>query len=746
MKKLFFSYLVFSLIIGGISAQIGPRMDISFFQDEHELLHPLAGGLNLPELSAVDFNNDGILDIHLFDKTGNRQLFFERTSDEEGFNFRYAPEYAEYFPPVREWVLFRDYNGDGIQDIFAFSDQGVGGIIVYRGYYQDDIIHFERFNFNENLNLIYFPVPGSTARAQIYVSKIDYPAIDDIDCDGDLDIVTFAGGGKNIQWFRNTSVENGYDQDSLIFVIEDHCWGGVFESGETNEVDLSNTPGECANDYRSEDLDFRHTGSTLLTFDGDNDGDKELLLGDAAYSEVVYLTNGGDCNEAWFNEQDSNFPNYDTPINIPNFPTTFHIDLDNDGKKDLVAATNDLLAYSEDYEVCWFYKNIGTEENPNFHLTQKNAFVNEMIDVGTSARPAVADVNGDGLPDIIIGNESRYTQGEERSSRLVLYQNIGSINQPSFERVDIDFLNMSQFDTESYGFSPCFGDLDGDGDLDIIVGDVLGTLFYGENTATSTSMMQVNSFVRDYQQINIGFEAKPQLVDANRDGLLDLLVGESSGNINYFQNQGTAENPVFDHDEENAPNNWFFGQVDTRIPGYPTGHSSPFLFETEAGLQLITGSKNGQLEYYGAIDENFDGIFPILSDNLGNLKEGANTHISLADLNGDGLLELIIGNQSGGITIYETSFPDKEIVSTNTPGSLAFPVATFPNPSKEIIHINTLEGSKKLEIFTPKGKLMDVFYFNERTYDLPLHDLPSGLYFIKVSLEDKSVIQKIIKS
>ena len=94
-----------------------------FFESEHQLSYPLAGGLNLPELSEVDFNNDGMPDIYLFDKSGNRQLFFERTNDGEGLDFRLKAGYEAYFPPLKEWVLLRDYNGDGVQDIFAFSDK-----------------------------------------------------------------------------------------------------------------------------------------------------------------------------------------------------------------------------------------------------------------------------------------------------------------------------------------------------------------------------------------------------------------------------------------------------------------------------------------------------------------------------------------------------------------------------------------------------------------------------------------------
>jgi hypothetical protein len=40
-------------------------------------------------------------------------------------------------------MILRDYNDDGIQDLFAYSDvPGIDGILVYKGYYENDRIAF----------------------------------------------------------------------------------------------------------------------------------------------------------------------------------------------------------------------------------------------------------------------------------------------------------------------------------------------------------------------------------------------------------------------------------------------------------------------------------------------------------------------------------------------------------------------------------------------------------------------------
>ena len=45
--------------------------------------------------------------------------------------------------------------------------------------------------------------------------------------------------------------------------------------------------------------------------------------------------------------------------------------------------------------------------------------------------------------------------------------------------------------------------------------------------------------------INVGFNANPDVVDWNQDGKKDLIIGTESMNIRLYLNQGTNSNPVF---------------------------------------------------------------------------------------------------------------------------------------------------------------------------------------------------------
>ncbi len=84
------------------------------------------------------------------------------------------------------------------------------------------------------------------------------------------------------------------------------------------------------------------------------------------------------------------------------------------------------------------------------------------------------------------------------------------------------------------------GDVDGDGDLDLILGDNDGTLYYYENTGTSTSPTYVARTDSDnpFDGFNLGGDSTPSLGDVDGEGDLDLVVGSDDGDgvISYLEN------------------------------------------------------------------------------------------------------------------------------------------------------------------------------------------------------------------
>ncbi|MCO6479289.1 MAG: T9SS type A sorting domain-containing protein [Phaeodactylibacter sp.] len=736
--------LLLAVVVPVFSQPYQP-LNAPFRVNGKNLAFPLAGGLNNPQFNAVDLNNDQIQDLYIFDRTGDVQLTFINEGTPGEPSYRYAPQYVQYFPRgLNDWVLLRDFNQDGAMDIFTQA-QGRApfqGIIVFYGYYENGHIAFERLPFDNEYSLINFPLLNGT-ETQVFVSLVDYPAIDDLDCDGDLDILTFNPAGGYIEMYANQSVEENYGLDSLIFELVDDCWGGIFESSIEQAVGLAESPGDCFNLAGSEaSVSMRHPGSTLLTFDSDNDGDKDLVIGDITFSTLNYLANGGACEQAWIVDQDTNYPSYDVTASIPIFPAAFYLDLNNDGKKDLLASPN-ATNLSENYNVAWFYENTGTAENPLFEFRQQDLLVNEMVDLGSGAYPAFVDYNADGLLDLVVGNTGFWQSGGRRDARLFLYENIGTANNPAFELVNANFLNLNVFN-DNYSFAPAFGDLDGDGDMDILVGEIFGQLFYAENTAGAGNPVSYGPWQYGYMGINIGQLSVPFIADLNRDGLPDLIVGERTGNVNYFQNIGTAGNPMFNSDPTVAPNTPQLGNVRTSVPGAITGYSAPIVLDQQGEFVFVTGTEVGQIEFYNDIEGNLYGAFNLLTETMGDIRVGARTRPAMADIDDDGFLEIIVGNERGGLSGFQTPLRLDSTTPADEP-SLESAVRLFPNPAEEQLTIQVgSEGARQAWLFNTAGQQVAQWQWSGPTVGLDVSELPAGLYFVRIVVDGQAIGKKVL--
>lgn len=706
-------------------------------------------GFNSPQFSAVDFNRDGQQDLFVFDRVGNAPMAFRKNLSG---NWRLDQELLEGFPELDSWVLLRDYDGDEVPDIFTFNRLPAFGIKVFKGRYDgNNRLQFDPVLFSEG-QMLEFTIPGQNDNpTAVYVSNIDYPDINDIDCDGDLDILTFNISGGQIEFFRNRSVELGYGRDSLIFRLADNCFGGIYESGISETLDLAASLGECAADFGPGELENRHVGSTLLTLDEDGDGDKDLILGDLSFGNLNMSTNDGDCDVAWMSQQDQFFPSYNTSVDLPLFPAAFYLDIDGDGARDLVASPNN-RSIAMDFNNVWVYRNVGTDNNPNFDFQQEDFLVGEMIDLGSRGKPALLDYNADGLMDLVVGNNTFFTLIGTRDSRFYLYENTGTASSPAFTLVDDDFMSMSEFSAAlppgqgGLDFAPTFGDLDNDGDADAIVGDNTGRLFYFENTAGPGQEVSFGPAFYSYMGIDVGASATPQIIDLNRDELPDLIVGEKGGAIRYFPNVGTAEEPFFGEDEEVAPNVPFLGDVDARIIGQSTGHSAPFFIDYGDRFELFMGTEHATLERYSNIDNNLNGDFDVVDENVLTFPEGNFLHPVFWDWNNDGFLDMVIGNERGGLSYYATNIAlDGTVGTEELPTETAF--AIYPNPATDQVNISwseALGNEAEVRLFDGQGKLLRREQLTQAASQMNLSGLPSGIYFLQLSSDDTLQTEKLI--
>ena len=724
MKPIFAAFFILFLTSFVAKSQTLERLNVPFLKKNGTpYLNPLAGGINVPQFSEIDLNGDGIKDLFVFDRQGNVVSTFLNGGTPNQVDYHFAPEFVKFFPTtLKRWVLLRDYNGDGIPDIFCYAPNGVDGVQVWKGKRTNNQLSFSAIND-------YLKFPISNGDTNIYISGEDYPAVDDMDGDGDLDILTFAPGGGHVFLYKNKSIELGFGKDSLRYELTDECWGKFYESGFDPCLKLSPGLDSCRSSFAGDGVLERHAGSTLLTMDMDGDGDKDLFLGDISWDNISYAKNGGTPQNAWVSQNDCFFPNYDTAVVLPIFPACYALDINNDGKKDFLATPNK-ESISPDYEVIWYYQNTTNNQNPKFHFQKRTLLTDEMLDFGTGASPTFADFNADGLLDIVIGNFSYFRPFGNRDPRLILYKNVGTATAPKYQLWDDDWLQFSQYSSTST-LSPAFGDLDSDGDLDLLVGEEYGQLFYLPNTGGAGNPMQFLTKEFGYKSIDVGLVATPQIIDVDRDGLKDLIIGERNGNLNFFKNTGTLTNPMF----SNVATNEFLGGVDARENGSVSGFSAPQMLDLNGKYTLFCGSELGGIRRYGNIDNNLGGAFTKLDQNYKNILDGSRSHIAIADIDGDGRYDMLVGNHRGGLTLFRSNFNTN---GTNVVADAAKNIdfQYFPNPNNGIFRIITNENlptNYLLEIHNYLGQKILSQMLNADNQEIRLDKNEKGLFFITIT-------------
>lgn len=703
--------------------------------DGTHLKMPFAGGLNACQFGSIDLNSDGIKDLVVFDRHGYRILPFINNGIASEISYTYRPEYSAYFPPIEHWMQLIDYNNDGREDIFTYT---TGGIKVYRNDSQSELAF-------TGVSLPYLVSLQGTTLTNIFVTYVDYPAIVDVDNDGDMDILTFWGLGSFVEWHKNFSIERYGTADSLVFEKVSDCWGRFAEGAENNTIRLDTCPdtdsgSKIFNDLK--DSDPKHTGSTLLVHDFNGDGLYDLALGDVDYPALIHLTNGGTAAEAVMISYTSRFPNVADSVNITSFPACSAVDVNNDGRSDLIASPFEpSLIRTDGLNSCWLYLDEGNGTVPQYDLEQTDFLQGDMIDLGLGAYPVLFDYNGDGLQDLIVGNygtldsswlEPGYGLTCQYVSSLALFENTGSAQAPAFKLVTRDYLQLSALLMQS--IIPAVGDVDGDGTTDLICGNSKGKLVFLKNKAVNGQPADFELVDPAFQQIDVGDFSAPQVIDLDDDGLNDLVIGNRKGKLSCFRNTGQPGSPVYTLVTDSL------GGIDvtnTSLSYY--GYSVPVFHTLDNGQKLLfVGSEFGEIWVYSGIEGNLEGKFTF-EGLLQGVKNGWRSSPALGNIDGDTLTEMFIGNYSGGLTYYKGYQASANAKEENRPEK-QFSLKIVPNPASDEALLTIQSPSDNVNIrywvydILGNEKLTSNLC-NKNRAELPVKNLQSGLYIVKVMIE-----------
>jgi hypothetical protein len=723
-------YLLLLLLV--ISAELNAQFQFNFndsilvLKNGEYLSLAWGGGHNNAQFSEIDYDFDGDMDLFVFDRSHDQIRLYRH--EEANVQHYYVADPAGFlrFPlGLRYRAYCADYDQDGRNDLFCYT---IGGLRVYRNIGNAAVgLQWEQYS-----NYITSNYNGP--ELNLYISSADIPAIVDVEGDGDLDILTYHIGGEYLQYHQNQSQELYGHSDSLIYKLKNSCWGGYREDVTTNGVFLFDTSGPCnGSNVPNPELALgsepkAHAGSTVLALDYDNSGVLDLILGDVSYTNMMLLINGGTVpnSNSDMVSMNTNFPSNSTPINMQLFPAGFYVDVNFDGKKDLIVTPN-ANNVSENESSILFYKNTGANNQPNFVYQTKSFLQNEMIEHGTASSPQIVDLNNDGLQDLIVSNFYAYKATNMKESRLAYYQNTGSLTSPKFTQVDVNFLNLAQSNLGLRLF-PTFGDLNGDGKVDMLLGLENGSLAYYQNTTTGSNPTFAAPMLNYTDQsgtvISAGQYASPQLFDLNNDGKLDLILGKKTGELMYFVNTGTVSNPSF------ALSNSALGLVDTDSLT-PDGYSVPHFFRFQDTTYLFLGAHDGALYFYDSIDGALNSglAFHERSADFLGLKAaiGAYSSCFITDIDQDNHLDMFVGQDLGGIFRLEDE-PGSHLSITDI-APLEFQV--YPNPSSSELFIVSEHPLGLADVFSMDGRWICTWNVQSNMQEFSVAHLHAGMYVIQ---------------
>lgn len=720
-----------------IAQNLLPATTILVNQYGKELNNAWAGGFNNPEFSAINLNRDGFKDLYIFDKDGFVSSTFINMGKPDTPMFIYAPKYHKNFPPMQRLALLRDYNNDGVEDIYTSA---VAGLKLYKGNY----IGGTNFTYT----LIDSPLTFITSgfEVNLYNANDDIPAIRDIDNDGDLDILVNSIFGMSYEFYKNKSVENTGSPDTSIFELASTCWGHFHEDALNNKLIF----GACKTDeYIPVEPagSYRHAGCTIEMFDQNNDTDLELILGDPNFQTLVYGENSGSISDASITYQDTTFPSYNRTIRLSLFPASYYIDVNNDSYNDLLIAPN-ISAGSNNVGNVWYYKNTKNVSNVQFNYVQDSFLIGEMIDVGANSKPLCFDFNSDGLLDILVANTGYYNNTNGNiDSKISLYQHVGTIDSPAFKLITHDYSSL--FSLGIKDMKPSVGDIDNDGDIDILLGDADGFLhLFFNNPAGGIANFSLTPPIINLGNIDAGTKANPYFFDIDNDTDLDILVGRSDGGISFYKNFGTSSTFMFHKDSVNRN----FGNINvTNIFSHPDGNASVFVRDTI----LYVGCQEGYIQTFLINNDSlFAGSFVKQNSRFGMIRDGFNSTLFICDLNNDAQLEYICGNSRGGLTMYSTADWDtiiapKYVLSVSESAASTISCNVYPNPTSDIVYIDLPDfvsiKNWKMFVYDIHGKLI---YTNSELYKqntITCKTWDSGVYFIRIVNELGSITKKMIR-
>lgn len=441
----------------------------------------------------LDFISGGYTGLHLFLNTGTI--------------------YSPTFVKVNNFFSGLEVGSNPVPDLADLDNDGDAEMVV--GLSEDGMV-----KIYTNIG-----TPNAAAYNESNVSEVGdiglyaYPVFCDLDNDGDQDLLSgrdshgfvyYENTGntgaaiwqQNTTWFQGLGFESYWNSPSLVDINGDNKFDLIYGTDD-GPISYYENAGTASVPEWQENTDLFGGvidvggASNPCFYDYDKDGDLDMFTG-STMGDIKYFRNTGTPSAPAWEEHSGAF----TSLKHSIYSAVAIGDVNGDGLADaIVGDLNGKLFY---------HKNLGL----GF------ALMNDLqnIALGDWSAPRLVDFDEDGDLDIVAGNEDG----------VVNYiENQGTAQSPSWVLIPGYFVGMNP----GSNCVPAIVDLDFDGDLDILLGNLWSELSYYENQSGQwVERPGVFFGVIGHQNTT------PAFADLDGDGDPDLILGQYDGNFNYYEN------------------------------------------------------------------------------------------------------------------------------------------------------------------------------------------------------------------
>lgn len=649
-------------------------------------------GINSAQIQTLDLTGDGKEEWVVWDINSRQLQVFEK----KGEQFLVRPELSYFFPTdVSGFLVLADFDRDGKKDLFTSTALGVK---AYRNTSSGSQISW-------TLAQNFLRLEGAN---NIPANNLDTPLLQDLDGDGDLDLLLFNFAvGDYLEYYRNTSIERKGSSDIDGFAFPVRHWGG-FEFCGCGQLSFGLT---C--DGRSlatatspiNQARVQHAGGhSLLYRDFTGDGIPDLLMGREECSTLYFLPNVGSSSNPKFTSFSKELPGFGS---LPEFPR-FQVGQFLEESLLVSLNTNETAAA---FGVDFAQSIVRLEKGTGKILP---ILQDQVLDLGENTRPFFNGTSFSGEL-LVTANGKKGTKVLGQAYRM---QYTGT----QLELVEDDYLGLSGLNL-----------------LDLSLLDytsvakekhllVLGTRISSIGVPAPVLLKRMGANWEEFTLAGLNLRLGDQLSLVGYQGKDQLLVAAQNGSLTQYEVDLTARSVRL-----LASN--FLGFQDNpanrNLNVTVRGGERPDLYSVDQ-----TGRIYRTRDFLNApVREEV--LVRIQNQEL-PMRLGRSNWLAVVNSSLGEEDDLILGTRGGGL-LYLSA------VSSGGGSAGEFSVTAFPNPSSGSFQVvSTLSATGRLITSLGQVLLSEIVLPARRTVLVDIPNLAPGMYFLQLQTKDKQAVVKKI--